>query len=105
MRDSRSFKSKVYEAVRQIPPGRVATYGQVARLAGSPGAARAVGNALHANPDGSRTPCFRVVNSQGRLSGAFAFGGMNVQRDLLRREGVEVINYRVDLKRFQWEDL
>ena len=103
MRRSESFKSKVYAVVRQIPSGKVATYGQIARLAGSPGAARAVGNILHVNPDPQRTPCFRVVNSQGKLSGAFAFGGPMVQRDLLRQDGVEVINSRVDLKCFQWE--
>lgn len=97
------FNEKVYEVVRQIPEGKVATYGQLARLAGSPGAARAVGNALHKNPDPSGTPCYKVVNAKGMLSGMFAFGGINVQRDLLRDEGIEVVNYRVDLKVYGWE--
>lgn len=97
-----SFDTLVYRAVREIPRGKVATYGQIARMAGHPGAARAVGNALHKNPDSSGTPCFRVVNAQGYLSGAFAFGGINVQRDRLLADGVEVVNYRVDLKRYQW---
>ncbi|MBQ7146386.1 MAG: MGMT family protein [Lachnospiraceae bacterium] len=97
------FHSDVYAMVRQIPAGKVATYGQIARLIGRPGAARAVGNALHANPDGSGTPCYKVVNSQGELSGAYAFGGLREQRYLLEQDGVEVVNFRVDLGRFQWD--
>ncbi len=98
-----SFADEIYAAVRAIPEGKVATYGQIALLAGHPGAARAVGNALHVNPDPEHTPCYRVVNSEGRLSGAFAFGGMYVQRDRLREDGVEVVNFRVDLKKYQWD--
>ena len=98
-----SFDAQVWRIVRQIPAGKVATYGQIARLAGHPGAARAVGNALHRNPDDIRTPCFKVVNAQGYLSGAFAFGGIHEQRDRLRADGVEVVNYQVDLKKFQWD--
>ena len=98
-----AFDSLVYHAVRQIPAGRVASYSQLARLIGHPGAARAVGNALHKNPDGFRTPCFRVVNAQGCLSGAFAFGGLYEQRDRLRADGVEVVNFRVDMKKYQWD--
>lgn len=99
-----SFYGTVYEIVRKIPEGKVATYGQIAVLAGKPGAARAVGNALHHNPAQSLTPCHRVVNSRGRLSGAFAFGGLKEQRFLLEREGVEVVNYQVDLNHFQWKE-
>ena len=98
-----SFHSDVYAIVRQIHAGKVATYGQIARLVGRPGAARAVGNALHANPDGSGTPCYKVVNARGELSGAYAFGGLREQQCLLEQDGVEVVNYRVDLSRFQWE--
>ena len=98
-----SFAEEVYAVVRGIPEGKVATYGQIALLAGHPCAARAVGNALHVNPDPEGTPCYRVVNSQGYLSGAFAFGGMYVQRDRLREDGVEVTNFRVDLKKYQWD--
>lgn len=97
------FEGKVYAAVRQIPPGKVATYGQIARLIGHPGAARAVGNALHRNPDSIGTPCFKIVNAAGFLSGAFAFGGIYEQRDRLRADGVEVVNFRVDLKKYQWD--
>ena len=98
------FNEKVYEVVRQIPEGKVATYGQLARLAGSPGAARAVGNALHKNPDPDHIPCFRVVNAKGELAGAFAFGGADVQAELLREDGVEVVDGKVDLTKYQMDD-
>lgn len=62
---------RIYEAVKKIPKGCVATYGQVAAMAGEPKMARAVGNALHKNPDPDHIPCYRVVNSKGELSGAF----------------------------------
>ena len=65
--------------------------------------ARAVGNALHNNPDPDNIPCFRVVNARGELAGAFAFGGEQVQEQLLKAEGVEVNNNRVDLKKYQWD--
>ena len=62
---------------------------------------RVVGNALHKNPDPEHIPCFRVVNAKGELAGAFAFGGANVQAELLREDGVEVIDGKVDLKKYQ----
>ena len=92
----------IYDVVKMIPYGKVATYGQIAELAGDKKMARAVGNILHKNPDPDNIPCFRVVNSKGELSGAFAFGGAKKQEELLLSEGVEVINGKVDLKRFQW---
>ena len=79
---------KIYEVVRGIPRGRVATYGQVARLAGNPHWARVVGYALHSNPDPDTIPCHRVVNRDGRVAAAFVFGGGPVQRSLLESEGV-----------------
>ncbi|MBQ5995970.1 MAG: MGMT family protein [Clostridia bacterium] len=95
---------KIYEVVRKIPAGRVATYGQVALLAGNPHWARVVGYALHVNPDPEHIPCFRVVNRQGRVSPAFAFGGENRQIELLRLEGVEVSDDGyVDLKKYIWQ--
>ena len=99
---SYSPSKKIYEAVKLIPYGRVATYAQVAELAGDRKMARAVGNALHKNPDPENIPCFRVVNSKGELAGAFAFGGANVQADLLAAECVEVNDGRVDLGKYQW---
>ena len=63
--------------------------------------ARAVGNALHHNPDPDNIPCFRVVNSKGELAGEFAFGGAGAQARLLEAEGIEVVEGRVDLKKYQ----
>ena len=98
-----AFRDKVYHIVEQIPKGKVATYGQVAYLCGKPRAARAVGNALHENPFEGQVPCHRVVIAKGELSGAFAFGGRNRQRELLQAEGVEFLaSGAVDLKRCIW---
>ena len=91
---------RIYEAVKRIPKGHVATYGKIAEMAGDPRMARAVGNALHKNPDPEHIPCFRVVNAKGKLAGAFAFGGEDVQAELLRADGVEVINGRVNLEKY-----
>nr|WP_295280880.1 methylated-DNA--[protein]-cysteine S-methyltransferase [uncultured Blautia sp.] len=91
---------RIYEAVKKIPKGQVATYGKVAEMAGNPRMSRAVGNALHKNPDPEHIPCYRVVNSKGELAGAFAFGGENVQKKLLEADGIEVINGKVDLKKY-----
>ena len=92
---------RIYEAVKKIPKGHVATYSQIAKMAGNPKMSRAVGNALHKNPDPKHIPCFRVVNAKGELSGSFAFGGEKVQEELLKADGVEVVNGRVDLKKYQ----
>ena len=88
---------RIYEAVKTIPRGKVATYGQVAELAGDKKMARAVGNALHKNPEPGIIPCHRVVNAKGELAGEFAFGGAGAQTKLLMAEGVEVHNGKVDL--------
>jgi len=94
---------RIYEVVRQIPPGRVASYGQVARLAGNPRMARVVGYALHVNPDPETIPCHRVVNHSGGLAAAFAFGGEQRQKILLSAEGVGFIGELADMKKYQWE--
>lgn len=94
---------RIYEAVKRIPKGKVATYGQVAKMAGNSKMSRAVGNALHKNPDPDSIPCYRVVNSKGELAGAFAFGGDKVQAKLLMADGIEVIDNKVDLKKFGME--
>ena len=91
---------RIYEAVKKIPKGCVATYGQIAAMAGEPKMARAVGNALHKNPDPDHIPCYRVVNSKGELSGAFAFGGAGEQANRLRADGIEVTCNKVDLKKY-----
>ncbi|MCR5403714.1 MAG: methylated-DNA--[protein]-cysteine S-methyltransferase [Butyrivibrio sp.] len=90
---------RIYEAVKKIPEGHVATYAQIAEMAGDRKMARAVGNALHKNPDPENIPCFRVVNSKGELTGNFAFGE-GVQEARLKADGIEVVNGRVDLDRY-----
>ena len=80
---------KIYDVVCKIPKGKVATYGQVAALAGNPRWSQIVGYALHSNPRPYEIPCHRVVNRFGGLAEAFAFGGANAQRALLESEGVE----------------
>lgn len=94
---------RIYEAVKKIPKGKVATYGQVAELAGDKKMCRAVGNALHKNPNPDEIPCYRVVNAKGALAGEFAFGGSGVQRRLLEADGIAFIGDCVDLKRFAIE--
>lgn len=101
MQEKNSYE-KIYEIVKQIPRGTVATYGQIAALAGNRRWSRVVGYALHVNPDPEGIPCYRVVNREGRLSDAFAFGGVNQQEVLLKADGIEVINYHVDLGKYQW---
>lgn len=95
-----STTKRIYEAVKRIPKGKVATYGQVAEMAGDKKMARAVGNALHKNPDPEHIPCFRVVNAKGELAGAFAFGGEGAQAKRLEEDGVEVIDGKVDLSKY-----
>ena len=96
---------KIYAAVRQIPEGKVATYGQIALKAGNPRWSRVVGYALHVNPDPSLIKCHRVVNRFGETSKAFAFGGADVQRMLLEGEGVEFLpDGRVNLEKYQWRE-
>ena len=91
---------RIYEAVKSIPKGCVATYGQVAEMAGNGKMSRAVGNALHKNPDPDNIPCYRVVNSKGELSGEFAFGGAGAQAKLLMADGIEVVDGKVDLEKY-----
>lgn len=93
---------KVYALVRKIPKGRVTTYGAIAkRLQMSP---RVVGYALHLNPDGTKTPCHRVVNRDGRIAPYYAFGGKNVQRKRLQTEGIKFKdNEHLNLKQYFFE--
>jgi O-6-methylguanine DNA methyltransferase len=95
-----SPSKRIYEAVKKIPKGRVATYGQVAELAGDKKMARAVGNALHKNPDPDNIPCYRVVNAKGELAGAFAFGGAEEQAKRLEADGIAVVGGKVDLEKY-----
>ncbi len=99
-----TFFERVYEAVKQIPKGKVATYGQIAYALGSPRTSRQVGFALHVNPQPGIIPCHRVVNRFGRMAPAFAFGGEEIQAQLLKSEGVEVRNdFTVDLEKYLYQ--
>lgn len=92
---------KIYEVVKSIPKGKVATYGQVALLAGNSRWARVVGYALHVNPEPGIIPCHRVVNREGKVAPSFAFGGEGVQRQLLESEGIVFeSDGRIDLGKY-----
>ncbi len=102
MEDENSFE-KIYRIVRRIPRGKVATYGQIARLAGNARWSRVVGYALHVNPEPGVIPCHRVLNRDGKPSSAFAFGGENRQIALLEAEGVQFgEDGCVDLGKYGW---
>lgn len=101
---ARGPRQKIYAVVRRIPRGRVATYGQIARLAGLPGHARQVGYALAALPEDHDLPWHRVINAQGGVSLRATPGWDDVQRQLLRREGVRFdAAGRTSLARYQWQ--
>ena len=82
------MKEKIYDFLRRIPRGKVATYGQIAGNLGNPRLARVVGNVLHGNPDPEHIPCHRVVNGKGRVAEHYAFGGAAAQRLRLEQEGI-----------------
>ena len=106
---SNGFFDSVYAYLKRVPKGKVVTYGWVACAIGAPRAARQVGYALHVNPEPIEIPCHRVVNREGRLAPAFAFGGEDVQAALLRNEGVEVEErengFFVDLKKYGYQEI
>ena len=95
---------RIYRAARRIPRGRVATYGQIAELAGLAGHARQVGYAMHALPPESDVPWHRVINAQGRISLRADGPGATVQAQLLRREGITIdADGRIDLAVYRWK--
>ena len=97
------FFDRVYALVARIARGKVATYGQIARMLGAPRAARSVGWAMHDNPHGSRVPCHRVVQQGGSCSPNFRIGDPGAQRRLLEREGVQFrLDGRIDMQAHQW---
>ena len=102
MKSQNTFE-RIYAVVRRIPYGRVATYGQIARMAGNPHWSQVVGYALHVNPDPENIKCYRVVNRFGEVSRAFAFGGENAQIHLLEAEGIKLIDGKVDLDKYLWD--
>jgi O-6-methylguanine DNA methyltransferase len=97
------FRQRIYALARRIPKGKVATYGQLAALAGSPGAARAVGDAMRRNPNIPATPCHRVVAASGALTGYSAGKGVATKREMLRKEGVAFKGDKVDLSVSLWK--
>lgn len=97
-----TFRDKIYQLARQIPKSKVATYGQLAELAGSPGAARAVGMCMKINPDVPATPCHRVVAANGKLTGYSAGQGIKTKKQMLLDEGVKFLGDRVNLLISQW---
>lgn len=97
-----SFKDQVYEITKKIPKGKVATYGQIAALAGNVNAARAVGMCMRTNPNAPHTPCHRVVASDGKLTGYSAGQGVSTKKAMLLEEGVLFVGDRVDLSQSQW---
>lgn len=98
------LSQKVYEYLTTIPKGKVVTYKQVAESLGNKGMARVVGNILHKNPDEHKYPCYKVLNSKGELAEAFVFGGKEIQKEKLEKDGIEVMNNKVDLKLYQWKE-
>ena len=96
------YFAKVFEYLLTIPKGKVVTYGQIAEHLGNKGLSRLVGNILHRNPDGEIYPCYKVVNCKGKLAKEFVFGGRDAQKLLLEKEGIEVVDYTVDLDKYRF---
>lgn len=95
------MKDEVYKYLRTIPKDKVVTYGMIASFLGNKSLSRVVGNILHNNPNGELNPCYKVVNAKGMLSKNYKFGGIDEQRRRLERDGIEVINNCVDLKKYK----
>ncbi len=102
VKEGTSLHERIWEAVRRIPAGRVATYGQIARLLGLGRSARLVGYALHSLPQGMPVPWHRVINARGAISFPVGSPLFTQQRELLAREGVTTAGGRIDLARFGW---
>ncbi len=97
------FSQIVYEKLREVPKGKVITYGQLAKLSGKPKAARAIGMLMAKNPDAPQTPCHRVVASDGSLHGYSGGNGLHTKKKMLIEEGIVFKGDKVDLKAFQWK--
>ena len=95
------MQEEILKYLLTVPKGKVVTYGQIAEFLGNKNLSRAVGNALHRNPDDDKYPCYKVVNSKGELSKNYAFGGIEEQKKRLEKDGVKVVNYKVDLEKYK----
>ncbi len=102
---NQEYQQRFWQIVAQIPPGKVATYGQIAELAGLRGLARAVGRTMSQLPEDSRLPWHRVINAQGRISFPVDSDGYKRQRERLEAEGISLINGRVSLRHYRWDGL
>lgn len=99
-----NFFERVYQIVKQIPYGKITTYGAIAKVLGSPQSARMVGWALNASHGNTDIPAHRVVNRSGLLTGKHHFQGKNLMQQLLENEGVIIIDNKiVDMQRYFWE--
>ncbi len=101
-RKDKEMKEAVYHYLLTIPKGKVVTYQQIAKYLGNPKLSRVVGNILHQNPEPDKYPCYRVVNCKGELSRHFAFGGIDGQRERLENDGIQVVDYKVNLDIYQY---
>ncbi|MDA1079927.1 MAG: MGMT family protein [bacterium] len=99
--ESKRRQTALFRLVAKIPRGKVTTYGELGRALGFH--ARLVGRLLHTNNDPLNTPCHRVVRSSGELAGGYAFGGPNIQKNLLESEGIVFQKQKIDLKTYGWE--
>jgi O-6-methylguanine DNA methyltransferase len=97
-----NFRERVYQIVRKIPKGKVATYGQIARLAGNPKASRAVGLLMKTNPFAPEVPCHRVVGFDGSLVGYSGGKGILTKKKMLIAEGVSFVGNKVDILHFKF---
>jgi O-6-methylguanine DNA methyltransferase len=95
------FTPLVYTFLTHIPRGKVVTYGQIAKKIKCP-SPRLIGNILHTNTDPIKYPCYKVVNTQGKVSASYAYGGKKAQIKKLQNDGIEVRNGKVDLKIYFW---
>jgi methylated-DNA-protein-cysteine methyltransferase related protein len=102
MKGKSQLYQQIWQVASQIPFGKVATYGQIARLAGIGGQARLVGYAMHQLPDDAKVPWHRVINAQGEISLPKEDGGYDVQKALLEGEGIIFKNGKIDLEKFGW---
>ena len=98
------FSKLVIDIIQKIPVGRVATYGQIASLAGNNKAARQISRILHSSSSKYELPWHRVINSQGRIS-LRPGDGFEMQKAILESEGIQVIKGRIDLVKFQWKNM